>query len=124
MKMHFKIMLIKLIKRTITMSKKIIIKIKKEIYIQKLGNVSAKSNFTDSDNNPSYGDDTENLSNHSHFDDDMSSFDITTVKILQKNHFHRNILKFSQVVFQVLVLKLTQCRIKLTKLHPTQSFPF
>ena len=36
----------------------------------------------------------DHLSKNYHFDDDMASFDKTIIKILQKLHFCRNVLKF------------------------------
>ena len=53
-----------------------------------------KINLTYSDSDIWYGDGTKHLINNSNFDDDMASFDKTTVQILPKIHFHRNVLKF------------------------------
>ena len=38
--------------------------------------------------------DTEHLSKHQNFYNDMESFDMKTVQFIQKLHFHRNVLKF------------------------------
>ena len=53
-----------------------------------------KSNFIYSESDPSDVYDTHHFSKHSNFDDDMAFFDKTTVQFLQKNHYHRKVLKF------------------------------
>ena len=94
MKMHLKIMLMKFQKKTLAMNKKIKNEQKKSNLHGKLGDISAKLNFTDTQIDPSDGYVTDHLSKHPIFDDYMASFDKTTVYFLQTINFHRNLLKF------------------------------
>ena len=73
----------------------------------KPGNVSVELNFnSDSESNPSDRYYTEHLSKHNNFYDDMSYFDNTTVQFLQKNRFHRNLLKFVLCCIQNFMMNL------------------
>ena len=60
----------------------------------KLGDVSTKLNFTDTERDTSHWDETDHLSKHPNFDDYMESFDKKIVEFLQKNHFRIKVLKF------------------------------
>ena len=61
----------------------------------KRGDGSEKLNLnSDSEGDSSDRDDTKNLINRPNCDDDMASFDKKAVQSIQKNRFHRSILKF------------------------------
>ena len=57
----------------------------------KTGDVSEKLNFTYKGSDPSYGDYINHLVKHNKFDDEMSSFDKTTVELIQNFIFKKNI---------------------------------
>ena len=61
---------------------------------KKTGVVSEKLNFTDTESDPSDGYATHNLGKRSKSDDEMVSFDNTTVKFIQRLYFHRNVFNF------------------------------
>ena len=91
---------------------------KKRILHRKLGHAPAKVDFnSDSESDPSEGYDPENFIKHHHFDDDMASIDNTTAQILQKLHFHRNVLKFVLGCIPRFDAKITAMRKKLMTLH-------
>ena len=92
MKMYLKIIQINSQTRNLTINKKIKLTRKKSTW--KPGDVSAKLNSMDTESDPSDGDDSDNLSKHTNFDDEMASFDKTTIEFFQNKHFDRNVLKF------------------------------
>ena len=58
---------------------KSIIRAKRKNLHGKPGDISAKSNFIDTENDPSDVDNTDNLSKHYNFDSGMASFDNTDI---------------------------------------------
>ena len=98
MKMQSKISMTKNIKRNmmrtkISITKEIKTKIK-ELY-KKTRIYLTKLNFnSESESGLSDGEETNHMSKHHNFDNDMASFDKKIVRFIQKNHFHRNVFKF------------------------------
>ena len=85
----------------------------------KPGHVSEKSNFnSDSESDPSDGDDTEHLIKYDNFDDEMVSFDKKNVQFLQKIHYHKNVLKFVLGCIPSFDTKMYITKNKFDELHP------
>ena len=86
----------------------------------KPGDVSAKLSFTDTESDPSDGDDTDHLSKHINFEYFMAYSDKTTVQFLQKNHYHKNVLKFILVYIPIFDDKISTTK---NKVDETTSNP-
>ena len=67
-------------------NKKIKMTKKRNLYV-KLGYVSAKLNFIDTESDEPDRYDTDHLSKHTHFDNDMESFDKKTIGFIEKTYF-------------------------------------
>ena len=97
----------------------------------KPGHVSEKSNFnSDSESDPSDGDDTEHLIKYDNFDDEMVSFDKKNGQFLQKLHYHKNVLKFVLSLISILYSNIYAMKNKVhdipsnTKWYLSTGFPF